>query len=155
MIVQTRSLKDTVVSLKDMFEKSFSQWSSLKAPWIVGLDDQWKFMCDAEKYLAITAAYAFWHLDFKKSWARYPKRVEVSYEDVTKDTLGTVSEICSFFRIEKSAEEIQQAIASVNASSGESTRLNIGRSGRGAELLSAEVQAYIENIESIGSVSEV
>ncbi len=149
VIVQTRPLNDTLVSIKDMLDDNYANYGEVKGPYIVGLNADWHAMDDVAKYISIAAAYAFWHISFVKSWSTYPNAMYVTYSDVTLNTVQTVKNISDFCSIPKSLDEIEMAINTVNSLPKKLRRLNVGKSGRGSKVLPNEVIDYIEKLEVI------
>lgn len=147
MIVQTRPLGDTLVSLKDMFEQNYQESGSVKGPWVVGLNSEWAQISESEKYFLIAGAYAFWHLSFIRIWEDYPHKIWVTFDEIANDTLPTVARICEFFNIIKSESDVTEAINQVNSIPKKVRRLNVGKSGRGEESLPGEVRDYIKQLE--------
>lgn len=147
VIVQTRPLGDTLVSLKDMLEQNYQESGEVKGPWVVGLNSEWSQISESEKYFLVAGAYAFWHLSFIRSWADYPHKIWVTFDEITNETLPTVSRICDFFNISKSESDVTEAINQVNSIPKKVRRLNVGKSGRGEEYLPCEVRDYIKQLE--------
>jgi hypothetical protein len=140
VIVQTRGLLDTIVSLKEHIDRDRLDGRKESGPWFVTVDALWQRLSEEEKYALISRCYAYWHVDFLRSWQKFGHRVDVTYEDVTESPTATISEICRYFHIPKSDDQIHQALALVNTYSSGKKRLNVGRSGRGKELVPSALQ---------------
>jgi hypothetical protein len=149
VIVQKRDIKDTIASFKDHIDKDFKKNGKIKGPWFVSLQNLWPLLSEDERYHAIAMIYTFWHIDFANSWKGYERAITLDYTDVTQETSSVVSEICRYFHFEKSQEQIDTAIMTVNTQPSESKRFNIGQSGRGVELLPSSTQDYIEEVKRL------
>ena len=149
VLVQTRDVKDTVLSLKEMIDKIHTKELRLDSPWLVGLNSKWAEFSEEEKLSAVAASYTFWHFDFRRSWRNYSRRIEVDYESATRQTTDVVGEICRFFGLPKSPDQIDEALSEVAGLDPEARRLNRGVSGRGKEILPDRVQEMIDEIDCL------
>jgi len=150
VIVQSRDLMDTIVSLKDHYEQDFVKKGVFGGPWFVTLNSVWPDLSGDEKFSLIAKFYVAWHFDFLRSWKQCSSRsFEVKYVDLINETKNVVMEICDCFSITKSEEEIEKAISMVEAYSKEKKRLNVGISGRGKAIIPVQVQRYIKEVESL------
>jgi hypothetical protein len=86
VIVQSRNLKDTIVSLKDHIERDYSLKGKVRTPWFVSLGRIWPSLTEDEKYHAVSFFYAFWHIDFQNSWRDYERGIFINYDEVTQST---------------------------------------------------------------------
>lgn len=146
VIVQTRDLKDTVVSIKDHVENTIARKQKSRGPWFTVDEREWKKLTNDEKFLYITLAYSSWHLNFLRSWKRYPKRIEISYKDIIRDTKEVIEDICKFFKISTSKEEVDLAII-YNSIKDSKIKFNAGINGRGLQLLPKKAIDTINELE--------
>jgi hypothetical protein len=99
-----------------------------------------------------------WYIDFYASWyrARESNAVDLywtSYEEVMSDKPKAVRDICGFYGIETSDEEIDRAIKTIEGDRKRSN-FNVGKTGRGKENLTPEqirkitdMAGYFEDID--------
>ena len=149
LIVQTRDLADTIVSIKDDIDKSYSSGSSPSSQWIVSLPHYWPRFSETEKYLCIARHYAYWHVDFVSSWAKYSRGFHCTYDEVTTETSAVVAGICDFFKIAKSSEQIDMAIDHALGPRGDKIRFNKGVTGRGVKLLCPKAMETVREAEKL------
>lgn len=143
VIVQTRDLKDTCVSAKDHMDQVGSPYG----PFIVAASAYWQTLNNDEKYMLIARTYTPWHMDFLKSWELYPNRMSIAFSSVVTDTLSIVKDICDYVGVEKSDEEIQRALDTVNKKKKREINKNVGIEGRGKKCLPQQVADYIDEME--------
>ena len=97
VIVQSRDILDTVVSLKDHIDRAPQQ------PWVLLPSGEtgasWTRLEDDEKYWAIALYYAPWHCQFVTSWENEVGRFEVTYERLTTEPAKVLQEICERFEM--------------------------------------------------------
>lgn len=148
VIVQTRDLRDTIVSIKDHVENAITREQKSSSPWFTVDEGEWKKLTNDERFLYITLAYSSWHLNFLRSWKRYPKRIEISYTDIIRDTNELVDDICKFFNISASKEEIDLAIIN-NSKKDSKIKFNVGKNGRGIQLLPKDADDIISELETL------
>jgi hypothetical protein len=97
-----------------------------------------------------------WFLSFYASWftGRQAGEVDffwIDYESLCRDTAGQLRRIVQHLGLSRSDDEIEEAI---QQTVGAPTRLNVGRAGRGAEMLTqgqkdriAHLRAYYPHID--------
>lgn len=139
-IVQTRNLFDVVASLHDHFQLhghslacGFVSEEYNRMPWQARVD-----------YLI--HLHLPWYFNFLLSWREATPRMEIcelTYEELFANQERELRRIAEFFGIPASAEQIAEAI---RRAKGRDTRLNIGVSGRGAEMLTEDHKRAIHHL---------
>ena len=151
-VVQTRDLLDTIVSLKDHVDKSVAKTGIAgPLPWCASLKLVWSGLSDDERYELIAYSYAPWHIDFVNSWKNAPRVLHLSYNDAVTRTFEVVREISLFFGVNKTATEIERAIDFVSCHPKDTNRMNIGKSGRGRDLLPPSLQLWVGELETLAA----
>lgn len=148
-IVQSRDVGDTIISLKEHFDRESKPTGGNLGPWFTSLGDLWPTLSEDEKFLLVADIYAYWHFDFIRSWQRYPQRIDVLYEDLVASPVAVLVEICRYYGFQKSEAEIESAVALVDGYSSEKRRFNVGKTGRGKTMLPTSVQARIEELDAL------
>ena len=72
-----------------------------------------------------------WYFNFYVSWYHYDEKLLVTYEKMIPNTFDTLKEIVSFCNIHATSRDIEN---SIDNATNQSTRKNVGRSGRGDSL---------------------
>lgn len=135
VIVQTRGILDTVVSILDHWKRE-----SPSGPWIINLPEYVDKLSDDQKIDLIIMHYVPWHISFIQGWllaAQSNTNIKIiNYESVTTNT----SEVLNKFFPNYAGKLKTNHIDGIKAAS----RFNKGISGRGKMLLS---EAQIEQIK--------
>lgn len=134
IIVQTRSIADTLVSIRDYLDRNDRQ------PFIHFADQEWQTLSDAERLDLLIQCYVPWHVDFLISWATQSRHdlFWLPYRELVSDTAGTVSSIMEFIGLPVGADKVQAAIAAVDGLGDKAQNKNVGRDGRGRAALTPE-----------------
>ncbi len=146
-IVQTRNLFDVIVSLHDHFERDhrslpcgYISQEYLRAGW----DERVEYLI----YLHLP-----WYFNFVLSWreagsqlATYP----LSYEQLFADQPGELARIAAFYNLAVTAAEVSAAIGRALKSD---TRLNVGVTGRGREMLTPRHKQSIRQLAAISHIT--
>ena len=143
-IVMVRNLPDVVVSFRDhILNESPDNPMAYVDPDFVNWPErtQYEFIID----MAIP-----WYLNFLGTWSKASHEPGISllwlkYSDWIGDTAGTLKKIDAFCGLKHTDEDAERAIAKAQ---GENIRLNVGRGGRGRELLDEEQLARIRRLMS-------
>jgi hypothetical protein len=135
-IVLVRNIFDVVESLHDHFHKE-----GLPLPMAYLPDDFLTWDRDFSRNF-ITQMIIPWYFNFYVSWFHYDKKLLLTYENLTKNTDDVLKKIVQFSGIKTSHHEIENSILKATK---QSTRKNIGKSGRG-ENLSEEIKEKIQNM---------
>ena len=145
-VVLSRNIFDALVSMADMVEKTHLP---------VAFFQDWIADVGREKCLeAVVCKWTHWYIEYYVSWQRVIRQKRLSplllyYEDVMKDKIGTLQQITKHCGLEqKTTGEIEEAIRATEDDK-ETSRINVGRSGRGREQLS---QSQIDFIDRIADV---
>jgi len=140
-VVIVRNLDDAMVSLREhlLREKLDSMPGFYPTPDFVDMDEttQYDFLVDHVMP---------WYLGFYVSWwttmqSRALDVLWLRYEDLIEDWAAGIGQALEFYGIEASAARIADAIAKVEGGSRERSRINVGRAGRGHEILTDEQRA--------------
>jgi len=138
-IVLVRSLQDVVVSLRDHMRRESAVFPQFFAEARhADLDDT-----ALEAMLARLALP--WYLNFYMSWREAPGAMMVSYEDLTASPVEVIRDILSFSGANTTIEGVEEAVAKAKAK--ETSRLNVGVSGRGASLQPETIQIILDLID--------
>lgn len=142
VILQTRNILDTIVSLKDFMDQRSPLFLN---PFFVSWEKIWGHLSDDEKINQIIFYYLPWHLDWLLSWKDYDKALRIDYENIVNDTNDSVTKICEYIKINKSNRDIENAINVVNSKPNKFNRINVGLSGRYKTILS---EYQIDNVKN-------
>ena len=138
-IVLVRDVLDALVSLHDHFERE-----STETP--VGfVHREYRSMSFEERLSFLVHLHLPWYLHFLMSWREAAERLEVlwtSYEEIFADQAAGVRRILDFYGLKVEEEEIRRGIEAA----GRGRRFNVGVSGRGREMLTAECQEAARRI---------
>ncbi len=147
VILQGRNLWDTLVSLRDHLVKE-----SLVTP-ICFVDEAFLSHAPDRQMDWVIDLAVPWYFNFYASWFTGRQRGEVeflwvNYESLFRDTAGQLQRIIDYLGVSRSEIEIESAIHNaVDAS----TRLNVGRTGRGEEMLTQAQKDRIARLRSFYS----
>jgi len=138
-IVLVRSLQDVVVSLRDHMRRESAVFPQFFA-------EAHHAELDDSALEAMLARLALpWYLNFYMSWRETPGAMMVNYEDLTASPVEVIQDILSFSGANTTAEDVEQAVAKAKAK--ETSRLNVGVSGRGASLQPETIQIILDLID--------
>lgn len=134
VILQTRDIYDTIISLKDHLSRDNK---SKVNPWFYNND--WQDLSHEMKLDKIISFYLPWHVDFLNSWHNftYCKVIRVDYSNIENFTDEFAFEFLNSLNIFSS-----NILTPQKKSVGQ---FNIGKSGRGKEQLTQEQIFKIEN----------
>ncbi|WP_338667161.1 sulfotransferase domain-containing protein [Pseudodesulfovibrio methanolicus] len=150
-VVLVRNIFDIVVSLRDHCHRTpiFA---------MVQMKDAYAKLSPEKQLDAIIDMLVPWYIEFYASWyrARESNAVDLywtSYEEVMSDKPKAVRDICGFYGIKTSDEEIDRAIKTIEGDRKRSN-FNVGKTGRGKENLTPEqirkitgMAGYFEDID--------
>ncbi|MBT4890932.1 MAG: hypothetical protein HON65_15410 [Rhodospirillales bacterium] len=144
IVVLVRNIFDSLVSLRDML------LSETKGSRMAFFQDNLPAMSEEQQLDAVITRWAHWQLDFYVSWVMAFRENRVrgtiwTYENLMADKPAAVQKILQQVNHEISFEKAQEAVASVEGDKVRS-RLNVGVSGRGRELMN---ERQIESIQSM------
>jgi len=146
-VVLTRNLFDTVVSLRDHL---------LTRPMVaLAYVDEAFVSWEEERQLDFVIDFCLpWYANFAACWAQYDgPGMRVRYQDLVERPAETVRLIAAAAGAAFPREVAEQAVASVRR---EDMRFNVGRAGRGREVLSRAQIARIHSLlEPYGRMSAV
>lgn len=150
-VVLVRNIYDCVVSLLDHFHNESMESPLAYLPPAI-LDAPREKQFDAIIDLALP-----WYANFYACWAEYRgPALRLSYEEVSADSNGVIARILSAIDWRLPAEAVDGAVAEARAAG---SRINVGRSGRGAEQLTAKQIARIRELfapyAQLGGMSEL
>ncbi|PSB02680.1 sulfotransferase domain-containing protein [Merismopedia glauca] len=127
-IILLRNIFDAILSLQDHIEKQ-----SHLSP--TGYIHQKYFeMTKEEQLLFLIHIHLPWYFNFFVSWREASPKIDtlwLSYEELFANQPDTLSKILKFYNIDKNPAKIESAISSMTS---KKTRLNVGISGRGAQM---------------------
>ena len=145
-VVIVRNLDDAIVSLREhlLREKLDSMPGFYPTADFVDQDEttQYDFLID----------YVLpWYMGFYASWwtAKQSGELDVlwlRYEDLIADWAAGVEQALKFYGLEANPSRIEDAIKSVEGGSRERSRINVGRAGRGHEILSDQQRARARSL---------
>ena len=144
VILQGRNVWDSVVSVRDHFLRE-----STISP-MCYVDESFRNRPPLQQLDLIVDLAVPWYLNFYASWftARQTGEVDflwIDYESLCRDTAGQLRRIVAYLGLSRSAAEIEEAL---RTAAGTATRLNVGRPGRGAELLTPEQKDRIARLRT-------
>ena len=131
-IVLIRHLPDVIVSLRDHILQEGPLWS------MVWLDDRFAHLSDSEQLDLLVDLAAPWFVQFFVSWSEVTNAgvvdpLWINYADWVGEPAHTLAAIVEWADLDVTNEQIAPAL---DRARHQQTRLNVGRSGRGAEILS-------------------
>ena len=130
VVLTLRNVLDCLVSLKDYLE-----WPRVIAP-DPGAGADWDGLSDEQKYRWVAYNSTPWYFKFWVMWQSCDvPRIEVWYEDFFEDQVAGVRRILDWVGIEEEYSD-EQILSVTNRKEG---KFNVGRSGRGREILSQEL----------------
>ena len=145
VLVQTRDLKDTLVSMIDHDRN----YGTPPGPFRVGNTTHWSNLNDEEKMAYVILNYVPFHADFLQSWGRCRKAFPVDFSDVVNSPLDVVNDICRFTKINRSVEQIAEAVDFVNSGDRSNYLFNKGVVGRGSAISDSNKKLIDNILESL------
>ncbi len=144
VILQGRNLWDCVVSLRDHFLRE-----SIITP-VCYVDDTFSDQPQDRQLDSVIDMAVPWFLHFYASWFTGRQKGEVDflwidYETLCRDTAGQLRRVVDYLGLSRSDEEISTAL---HKAVGAVTRLNVGRAGRGREMLTDAQKDRIARLRS-------
>lgn len=134
VVIQTRSILDTIVSLFDHWNKN------PRTPFWVTNQFFWPDLTDEEKYNHIIESYVPWHVQFVQGWDRASAKLNLiwtSYQNVVSDSNKVAEEIFSFHSINHNHVSVPREA---------NGQFNVGRSGRGQKQLSEKQKMRVSEL---------
>lgn len=137
-VILVRNLFDAIVSIRDyLFTEGFEKFPSLYVT---------EQMADfsRERQLDLLIAHALpWYINFYVSWYDSCRTGSIdamwlSYEDLVQDWAAGVHGVLEFYGIPHSLERVRTALERLSSGDRGDIRLNVGVTGRGAELSEAQ-----------------
>ena len=129
-IVNVRNVFDVILSLHDHWEREGHEVCTgyvHRRFWTMNFDERMNY---------IIHVHLPWYFNFFVSWREAAERIEIlpmSYERFFADRVGSLQQMLQFNHVHVATDRIEAALERLKTTD---TRLNKGRSGRGAELLS-------------------
>lgn len=140
VIVQTRTITDTLVSMVDHIDQS----PESRGPWLIRSVDFWKNLDKKKKFDLLILHYVPWHIQFLQGWIDAQKHFKNIH-------LFDFDEIVHSPR--RVFEEVFEITDSINLNNmiptRENARFNRGVSGRGMETLENAQIALVRNMLEI------
>ena len=137
-VVLYRSLFDVVVSLKDHLERDAKHFP------MTFFHDGYYRLSDEEKYTFIIRMSLPWYFSFLASWieaSRHLDLLEINYEEMVEDRVGTLSKVLQHVGIQLDLDHVAGCLAEVDP---KKSRMNVGLPGRGRTLSEANQREIIE-----------
>ncbi len=139
-IILVRNLADTLLSLHDHLDREGPALPT-------GFVPRHYFEMDVESRLMyLIRMHLPWYFNFLVAWqdamVDIPQRW-LSYEQLFTDRVATVLDVCEYYGIEATREEVNASLVRLDADAN-ATRKNVGKSGRGAALPASHLQAISE-----------
>jgi tetratricopeptide (TPR) repeat protein len=133
-LVLTRNLADVIISLRD-FLTSGAVHGTFFDP------QTWAALTPEQRIDRIIDHLVPWHLQFLASWQRAGRERRIAihwlgYDALVADPTAAARAALAFFGIGAPEDSIRQAVDAVTANPA-ANRFNVGRTGRGADLLTA------------------
>jgi hypothetical protein len=143
-IVMIRNLLDITISIRDHYMKESLIGS------MAYVDDTFLKWESRRQFEFIIDMVLPWYLNFMGTWLEAGKQQDIpllwlNYSDWVDEPEATLKKIDAFCGLSHSAEAATQAVA--QARKGQ-IRLNVGKSGRGRELLDEALQAKVRHMLS-------
>ena len=146
-VVLVRNIFDSIISMRDMLLGD--EFGSTNA----FFSDDLPAMSGEAQLDAVIAKWAHWQLEFLVSWqvALHAGRVRghiLTYEDLMADKATEIGRICAAIGQPVDASAINDTVTALESRPHDS-RLNVGRSGRGREAMSAAQMDRIRTLTAI------
>lgn len=131
IILQVRNIYDTIISYRDHMNNE-----NVKVPAAFMNNENWELLSEDKKLSFVVDLVVPWYFNFYCGWITSnlykEKRVKiVTYNDMKKDTLSTVSNILKHIGETSEISTIEKIIEQI---AGKNTRKNKGISGRGNSI---------------------
>jgi len=149
-VVTVRNIFDAVVSFDDMMR----QWRSVsrKPSWMsdaqFALPDDYPDLPPERRYWLLAHSYGVWLINFYLSWKRGREQTRadwavIRYEDHVLAPDRLVETLASHLRM--SPDQRTRLAEYANRPDPDRARLNVGRRGRGAELIPESIRAFLSD----------
>jgi len=143
-IVLIRNLFDVVISFRDHLIKESTHFPMA---YVDNSFAQWK---DRQQYEFVIDLMIPWYLNFLGTWIEAGTQKDIpllwlNYADWIGDPEATLKQIDTFCGLSHSTDAAVQAVARARQGG---IRLNVGRTGRGRELLDSDLQAKVNHLLS-------
>ncbi len=140
-VILTRDIFDCLVSQRDHFLRE-----SADTPlFTVGPD--FADLSDEQQMDLMVDLVCPWYVRFLDSWFRAEvEGLWLTYEEATGQTEAALARIAAFYGLSWDEERIAAAVARVGGGEGSKTRFSVGRSGRGAEMMSPRQQKRVRRL---------
>ncbi len=149
-IVQIRDIFDTVISLKEYIAKGNTNLA------MAYINREYNYLSDEEQLNFVIDMVLPWYFNFLGTWFEYQhpndnkNRVKyVIYDDLVKDTLGTIKGILEYIGESREEEELNQIIETVGKMN---TEKNIAKAGRGKQLSQTQRDKIIKMSEYYSNI---
>jgi hypothetical protein len=132
VVILTRNLFDTLISLHDHLLSE-----SLEIP-MGYLDENYRKLSFTQRLDFLVDIVTPWYLNFYASWSKVNTYLDpndyiwVTYDELINDKIKTISRLLSKFDFYDDKEKILNSLLELE---NEDTRLNVGISGRGRQML--------------------
>ncbi|WP_413988785.1 sulfotransferase domain-containing protein [Labrys okinawensis] len=145
IIVLVRSLFDIVVSLRDHIHRE-SPVSSM-----FYLEKMHISQNDAEMERMIVMLAIPWYINFYMGWRSSKSARIFAYEDIIADPERAVGEMLAFSGVSLRKEQVA---AGIEAASGDGSRINVGKAGRGRSLQASTVSMIMEMLSMYPDIQD-
>ena len=142
-VVMVRNLFDVLVSLRDHILKEDHVIPVAQVP------TAFRTWNEQDQFWFLVKMATPWYLNSFVSWQRASQQLNVlwvTYEQLISDPQQTVTRVLDHSNVQLEPNRLRQVIEKIDPSS---TRFNVGISGRGALMLSAEQQTEIRAIAAV------
>jgi len=149
-VVLLRNIFDVVVSTNDHFRNEDDRGPS------VYIHPEFHRMSEEEKFDFLIANCLPWYFSFFASWRDAQKELPVhfvTYERLFSDQLAEVKKIVSFWGLSNKYDDAH-IISAIESMPSSGNRKNVGRAGRGRELMNAEQQSRVLQLAKSWKISD-
>lgn len=130
-VVLVRNIFDVIVSFRDHIINGLNRKDSSAHFPMIWVDEDFNKLDPAQRLEFIVDLAIPWYISFYLSWNECRDKILITYEDLHRDTEGTVKSLLNALEISASDEKISEYI---NKASTVDTKKNVAQIGRGEDL---------------------
>jgi Sulfotransferase domain len=145
MIVLVRSLFDVVISLRDHVHRESPVGPAFY------LEKKHISQNDAEMERMIVMLAIPWYINFYMGWRSSKNALIVAYEDIAAAPEKAIAEMLAFSGVGAGKDKVA---AGVKAASGDGSRINVGKAGRGRSLRASSVSLIMEMLSMYPDIQD-
>lgn len=147
-VVLTRNLYDICVSVRDHMQTASDSNSLVMLAHITTNTREFGFWSEQQQFDFIINMVVPWYIKFYVSWQTFPRLhdyhpIWIDYDQVINNPEEILTGIFKFGGLEFTAQQVNEIVQKVDL---DRPNFNVGKAGRGADLLSDEQKARIKEL---------